>query len=450
MVTLIFVTQTSCTDDILLESNEVLENEVNRFVWQGLNLYYFWQSEVPNLSDERFRTTEELTSFLNRFPTPEGLFNTLLFQEDRFSWIVDDYIALDNAFQGVSKSFGYEFKLLRVSSASNELFGYVEYVIPDSPAGVAGLKRGDIFTEVNGQVLTLENYVSLIIESDNYTLTLANFRSSELLTSNTEVPLTAVELVENPILLSKTLEVGNVRVGYFVYNQFINNNVAHIELNNVFQSFIQDEVSELVLDLRYNPGGSLFTCRLLASMIYGEANENTVLGSLIFNDKVSDLNTDFSFLSDIPIDSSSVEMNRLNIDRVFVLTTESTASASELIIAGLIPYMDVVVIGDQTTGKNESSITLYDSPEVAYSSNEPGDVNPNHRYAMQPIVSKLTNSEFLDYSSGLIPSVVLIESDFFDDLQPLGDVEETLLKEALLIISGTAREQKEWPVVNKG
>ncbi len=438
----------SCTDESVLSGDVMLDNEVNQFVWQGMNLYYFWQSDVANLTDNRFSTTESLTSFLNAFPDPQVLFNSLLFPSDRFSWIVDDYVALDNSFQGVSKSFGYEFKLVNISSSGNELFGYVEYVIPNSPASEAGLERGDVFYLVNGQQLTVDNYRDLMIDSDHYTLSLANFRDNTFSLTGEEMELTAVELEEDPVFFYKILDVADKKVGYLVYNQFVSNDDAHLRLNDVFGLFLSKGISELVLDLRYNPGGALFTCRLLASMIYGAADESTVLGSLVFNDKVSDLNSDFKFLSNIPLSDtvSNVSMNRLDINRVFVLTTSGTASASELIIAGLQPYLDVVVIGEKTTGKNESSITLYDSPDKAYLSNDEEDVNLGHRYAMQPIVSKLTNSQSLDYSTGITPLIALDETDFFSELLPLGEKEEPLLKGALGIISGTGREGEDLPL----
>jgi len=90
----------------------------------------------------------------------------------------------------------------------------------------------------------------------------------------------------------------------------------------------------------------------------------------------------------------------LNLTKVYIITTKSTASASELVINGLKPFINVIQIGDVTTGKNVGSITLYDSPTF-----EKEGVNPSHKYAMQPLVLKIVNADgFGDYQSGLVPT----------------------------------------------
>ena len=122
-------------------------------------------------------------------------------------------------------------------------------------------------------------------------------------------------------------------------------------------------------------------------------------------------------------------MNSLNLTRVYVLTTSSSASSSEGIINNLDPYIDVIHIGDYTVGKNSGSITIKDFI------NDDGDVNPNHKYAMQPIVTKTANSVgFADFDDGLVPDIYLLES--LSNLGILGDINEKLFKRALDHISG--------------
>jgi C-terminal processing protease CtpA/Prc len=129
---------------------------------------------------------------------------------------------------------------------------------------------------------------------------------------------------------------------------------------------------------------------------------------------------------------------------VFILTSGGTASASELIISGLQPYMNVTLVGTRTVGKNVASVTLYDSPSSFYLENDPTVVNPNHLYAIQPIIAQLTNADgFSDYTDGIMPDFEVRESGFLSDLKPLGDPEEPLLAEALAIIGGVARVHAE-------
>ena len=119
--------------------------------------------------------------------------------------------------------------------------------------------------------------------------------------------------------------------------------------------------------------------------------------------------------------------------KVYILTSSSTASASELVINGLKPYITVVQIGDVTTGKNVGSVTLYDSPTFGKE-----DRNPNHRYAMQPLVLKIVNGAgFGDYQNGLEPDFELKET--ISTLDVLGSPTEPLLKLAIGKITGTAK-----------
>jgi len=422
-----------------------LKREQDLFIWQSMNLFYFYQPDVSSLADDAFADYQELFSYLNRFSTSKDLFSEgLLSSNDRFSWIVDDYAALEKSFQGTDTSFGYEFRLLRSSEGHNNLFGYVKYVVEGGPADLAGLKRGDIFNKINNVQLTIDNYQDALYGTESYQITLAKIENSQVLSTDSTVALTAVQLTENPILFHDVVDLGGLKVGYLAYNQFVNNNSAHRQLNNVFGRFKSEGVQELVLDLRYNPGGSVLTTRILASLVYS-ASSSTEFGSIIYNDKLDAyFNRALYFLESIPIvneDNFMVGEEPINsfngLSRVFVLTSGSTASASELLIVGLSPYLEVITIGTTTVGKNEGSVTLYDSRNSLFRSNKSEDLNPNHTYAIQPIISKLSNSEgFSDYSGGLEPDVVIDEKDFLEDFKPLGDLEEPLLAKAVSMITG--------------
>lgn len=423
--------------------NVPLESEVNEFVWQGLRSYYYWQSEVSDLRDDRFVTFDELHMFLNTFNTPELLFDHFLYPDDRFSWIVDDYQELDDSFQGKSKSFGFEFGLVRIGS-SDQFFGFVKYVLDGSPADLAGIKRGDLFHSVNNTKITESNFRELLLEQESYTISFGSFISTEqgLNEDGAVIGLTALSIGENPVFLTKILEVEGSKVGYLVYNQFINS--KHNELNEAFGTFKAEGVTEMVLDLRYNPGGSVTTSRVLASMLYDDASDADIFGSIVYNERLAEFNTELSFLEEVPIidnDNNQIgsePMNRIDVSRLFILTSGGTASASELVIAGLQPYMDITLIGTTTVGKNVGSITLYDSPDDGYT--DKNNLNTTHTYAMQPIISQLANSKgFTDYIDGFEADVEVSELDYLGGMIPLGDEREPLLEQALAIISGLGR-----------
>src|SRR5690606_39325231 len=116
-----------------------------------MNEVYLWQDDVANLSDTKFSNQDQYYTFLNGYNTPEGLFDALLYQKDvvdKFSYLVDDYVSLENSFQGTSTSNGLDFQLVRLSG-SNDLFGFVRYVANNSDASNKDIKRGDFFLTVN-------------------------------------------------------------------------------------------------------------------------------------------------------------------------------------------------------------------------------------------------------------------------------------------------------------
>ncbi|PJJ06991.1 C-terminal processing protease CtpA/Prc [Flavobacterium sp. 1] len=412
--------------------------EVNDFIWKGLNLYYLWQADVPNLADDKFANQAELNNFLKGYSKPEDLFDALRVDKsiDRFSWIVSDYLELEGQLQGTTKNDGVDFGLYLKSSGSTEIFGWVRYIIPNSDASTKDIKRGAIFYGVNGTQLTVSNYQSLLLNSENYTLNLADYNNGTITPNGKSVNLTKTVLAENPILINNVIESGGHKIGYLMYNGFYPN--YDTQLNDVFASLKTQGVTDLVLDLRYNGGGSIQSATRLASMITGQFT-GKVFSKQRWNDKINSYfqSEDPDALKNLFTSTvGSSPLNSLNLTKVYVLTTKSTASASELVINGLKPYIDVVQIGDITTGKNVGSITIYDSPTFGKENR-----NPNHRYAMQPIVLKIVNAaDFGDYFNGLTPTYALKEN--LANLGVLGTSSEPLLSTAIGKITGTAKMLK--------
>jgi C-terminal processing protease CtpA/Prc len=198
----------------------------------------------------------------------------------------------------------------------------------------------------------------------------------------------------------------------------------------VFADFASDGVSELVLDLRYNGGGSVQTAAYLGSMITGQFT-GQVYSKAFYNENLSNNNRDYLFTNSI---EGGGAINSLNLNKVYILTTNRrTASASELVINSLSPYIDVVVIGENTVGKTQISITIYDSPNLGYEGR-----NSGHFYAMQPLVANSVNvNDELVPSDGLTPDIELRE--YPSTLGVLGEINEPLLQAALLDISNSGR-----------
>lgn len=431
---MLFAFLLGCSDNSTNSSEEVEEpSSQKQFVWNAMNFWYFWQDDVPDLADDRFSSDEDFFEYLNGFTDAEAVFNDLLFNlEDDFSFFIEDYEEFQQSQQGISESFGFEFGLIPLSN-SNDIFGYVQYVLPDSPADTAGLERGDLFLSVDGTQLTRNNFESLLLNRTSYELSLAEIENNTISETGETVSLEAVTIQEDPVFISTIIDTASTSIGYLMYNAFQRN--SHQRLNEVFGTFQSEGIEELVLDLRYNSGGSAQTSQVIASMISGQSEFDiyTIYG---FNSKRSAQNDTVSFLDQVPLeDGSQVPMNQLSLDRVFILTGFNTASASEVVINGLDPYMDVTLIGEQTVGKDDGSLTLYDAPAPYH---EETNANPNHKNAIQPIVLKVVNVDGRDYPDGFTPQTdnQINEVNFLEDLPPLGGPEDPLLARALEVITG--------------
>ncbi|WP_369753328.1 S41 family peptidase [Flavobacterium sp. WC2409] len=414
--------------------------EVQDFIWKGLNQYYLWQADVPNLADDRFASQDQLNVFLRGYPVPEELFDALRVDKsiDRFSWIVSDYLELEQALGGISKNHGAEFGLVYKPGSTTEIFGYVRYILPNSDAATKNIQRGSIFYGVNGTQLTISNYQTLL-GADSYTLNLADYNGGAITSNGKSVDLVKTTVAENPILINKVITNGAHKIGYLMYNGFYAE--YDTQLNAAFESLKSQGITDLVLDLRYNGGGSVLTATRLASMITGQYT-GQIFAKQQWNSKINDYfasNNPEALNNNFTDQIGTTPINSLNLSKIYILTTKSTASASELVINGLKPYMDVVQIGDITTGKNVGSVTLYDSPTFGKDNR-----NPNHRYAMQPIVLKIINAAgFGDYYNGLTPTYQLKEN--LGNLDVLGNSSEPLLSTAIGKITGTGKMLKQNP-----
>lgn len=412
--------------------------EIQNFIWKGLNAYYLWQNEVPDLSDRRFSSQQQLNEYLREFEDPNLLFESLLYQRettDKWSWIVEDYIALEQSFQGTTQTTGMEFGLVRYRNERNNVFGYVRYVIPNTDAAAQGVERGMIFSSINGTQITIDNYRNLLFSEETaLTINLSNYNSGDPITNGTSINLTKSSYTENPIHLAKTINEGGKKIGYLMYNSFTT--TFDSQLNQIFSQFKTDGVTDLIIDLRYNGGGSVQTACYLGSMITGQFTGD-VFSKQLFNEKYMNIANPESLVNRFKNKiGNSENINSLNLNTIYFITTSSSASASELVINSLDPYIDVFTVGGKTTGKYVGSITLYDSPNLYSKDN----INPNHNWAMQPIVLEIVNKDNNNDKDGIEPTIEIPED--FSNLGVLGNSEEPLLARTLQFITTGNRAAK--------
>ena len=437
------------------EPDEIKEaTDVNKFIYDGLSTYYLWQGEVPALYKQVYQTNKDsLNLFLNKYKDPEDLFYDLLYkygEVDKFSLIVDNSQEIDDWLAGISESVGMDFRLYYIRSGSSDLVGVIRYVQKGSPAEKAGLKRGDFFLQVDGQQLTSANYQTLLFSHKSYTMGFASYNGTVFTLNGRTVPLTAVKLLENPIHLDTVFFDGGIKVGYLVYNSFSNtydsllNSNYDIELNKVFGRFKNEGIQKLILDLRYNGGGYVSSAIYLASMIhsvnrqliFSKTKYNTLLTNYYYDNYGANyFNEYFTDVIEATEKTPATPINSLGLNEIYIIATSETASASEMLINGLAPYISVKHVGGNTVGKNVGSFTIKDWID------NNGTVNPSHKWAMQPIVLKIANSQdFGEFTDGLVPDIPAQE--YAVDLRPLGDPSEDLLKACLDDIKGSKSGQK--------
>jgi carboxyl-terminal processing protease len=395
---------------------------VQNWIHSNMEYWYYWSSQMPSNPD---------TTML-----PEPFFYSLLYKGtdgDRFSWIEPDYTTLINELNGVTKEAGYNFRLYLASAGSTDVIGQITYIKKGSPAESADLMRGDIFYQINSTPITTSNYRTLLNATGSpFTLNAKRYNpDTQALISDQVYSLNPVELAENPVLMDSVYTFNGKKVGYMVYNFFSPGSGASKpydqEVDNVFSDFKAKGVNEVVLDLRFNGGGYISSAINLASLLVPAYNSTKIFVSYQYNNQVQS-----EILNDPSLGASYLQKKFIakasnigdNLSRIFVLTSNGTASSSELIINGLRPYLTITTIGDTTYGKNVGSITITDKK------------NTTNTWGMQPIVFKSANSlGFSDYGSGFAPDPGNYDADNHYFLRPLGDIQEPLLNKALYIIT---------------
>ncbi|MBE7630193.1 S41 family peptidase [Tenacibaculum piscium] len=445
LVSFSLITLVSCR-----EKESTPENiEIQHFVWRGLNAFYLWQDKIPDLSDTRFKNDVELNTYLAGFENPTDLFYSSLSMNDEYpknpnstySWIVEDYIALENSFQSIRLTTGMKIKAVNYADGSAKYYVYVYDVSKGSDADTKGIKRGMLINQVNGTEITKDNINDLFNQA-SFTVHLADYQQGNPVSNGRTVLLTTSQVTENPIQQAKVITQGSNRIGYLLYNQFSSS--FDEALNAEFLNFKNEAITDLIVDLRYNGGGSVQSASYLAQMITGQFT-GELFSKQVWNHKVNaNFSPDFfnNNFTDKIINKdnqgtivSEKNIEGLHLNRVYFIVSGNSASASELVINGLKPYIDVKLVGTQTYGKHVGSITLYDSDNFMRTGE---NLKTSHTWAMQPIVLEIQNKKGENKPNGFIPEVIIQETP--NALGILGDSSEPLLAKTIEYITKGVRE----------
>ncbi|GEO20585.1 S41 family peptidase [Cyclobacterium qasimii] len=331
---IVFFSTTSCERNT--DESPQDPNLVKNAILESMQEWYYWNDKLPSVVNvNSYGSNDEL------------LYNLMYVELDRWSYLTtkEDF---DDAFTGQNIGHGFGFGL----NEDDELF--VSFVYDDSPAGKDGWQRGWQIIEVNGKPIATyrvdggynfnlgENVPGI---SNTFTFKLPDGST----TSRTNIKS---DYQANSVLHKEIIEEGNKKIGYWVYNSFkATANLTptkSLEVEETLNYFESENINELILDLRYNGGGSVDVAeQIMNALVPAEAN-----GKLMYTNA---FNTDKDELNEA---SNFEKLNNIDLTKLVVLTSRGSASSSELVINCLRPYMEVILIGETTYGKPVGSFPL--------------------------------------------------------------------------------------------
>jgi C-terminal processing protease CtpA/Prc len=391
--------------------------KINEFIEAVMNDVYLWYKEVPDI-DIRYEFDSK------------AYFDKLLYADDKWSIITDDAKKLLDSYEGKETTYGWSLTFSYADQQRVKVVAIVEFVYPKTPAALAGFKRGDIIHKMNGTDITVDNYMQLLT-SASLNCEFGQYSENLGIINSKTTSMSALELNLDPVQFITIIEHGGHKIGYLFYAQYVDNYNASIDY--ALQNFIDNQVTDVVLDLRYNPGGYGFVAQYLCSSLapVDVVNAEKTLVKFLWNDKYQKLWQDkneqdqlgINFLKSVPI--------KMGLKKLHIITGQGTASASELTITGLKPYMNVKTVGETTYGKYTGALLL--KPEYYYE--KESEYKDFENWLVQAIAHRYANSlGVTDFKDGFVADIP-VEDDILSPI-PLGDKKEKMLKKAIEDITG--------------
>lgn len=382
------------------------------YKWTGRDLWmdsimreeYLWFEDIPDSKD------------LNYFLEPDAFLKKIISPLDK------GYSSVDTLYATPPPSYGFDYTLYSIADNDTAYNALITYVIPGSPAAECELKRGDWIMKINDDYITKKTE-TLLSEGENRKLLIGAYSTQKneedgeevgVITSYRTANLPASRPVEDVAIPAYDVLAGGV--GYLAYNSFSTGDNS--ELLRLSQFYKENNVKEFVLDLRYNAGGAMECVQLLASMLAPADKLGSPFASLLYSLKQAAKDRELILDAELLQGGSN-----LNLSKVYILTSSTTAGAGEMLINCLKPYMTVVLVGATTKGENVGT--------ASFPSNK-------FQWVLRPAVCEVFNSEgTADYSTGFTADYAVSSLQDFAKVLPLGDPNEEMLSAALGIIDGS-------------
>ncbi|SHG88030.1 S41 family peptidase [Chryseobacterium vrystaatense] len=382
---------------------------VNLWVQDSMRRYYYWADQMPAKPDYHLPVKD--------------FFKSLLASQDRFSFAVDTMDPSSYP-RSVRNMYGFDYAVIQLPDGS--VVTTIKLVMKSSPAFNSGLQRGMIITKINGKTITAANAEELTSSIKDQTvieLTVGEWKNGSVENEKNIKVYYGYSL--NQPLDSKIFEQNGKKTGYLYIYDFPDGMTP--TLNQKFSQFKAAGIQELILDLRYNYGGSVSSAAALCALIPSGITSSSPF--IIYKGNKNGGEVKRTFAEQIAYDPHALDFNShrsnaLGLNKVYILTSNSTASASEIVINNLKPYMQVVQVGDVTLGKDMAGFLVEDK-------RKPKKIS----WQLHPVIYKVFNANGEGaYSKGIDPQIIANEFAKLP-LLPLGDSEESLISSALNSIS---------------
>lgn len=395
------------------------QTALDSWMYDIMQQNYLWYQDLPSYKD------------VNLFLDPASFLSKVKSKSDSYSFV-------DSIMETPLPTYGFDYSLVRNPDIDTAYNALITYVIPKSPAAIAGLKRGNWIVKVDTSYISRKYEAQLLQGTEPLEVTLGVYKKVEPEEGEEPVDIyrvvpvegdptrigAAVSLVDNPVHYKDILTLTDgSEVGYLMYNSFIagtKNNAEEYnnELRNWSAELAQKDIHKVILDLRYNKGGSIECVQLLSTILTSSYYLDQTMGFLEYNDKNIDKDATLTFNSELLNPSGK----NLDLNTLIVLISGETAGAPEMLMHCLNGKIQTLIaIGSATKGQNVATEQF---------------INEEFQWSVNPVVCTIYNSEHDTYS-GYPPTYSVNASTDYLSFLPFGDPQETLLNVALGVLNGT-------------
>ncbi|MFB6455566.1 S41 family peptidase [Chitinophaga sp. Hz27] len=400
----------------VMPTGPVTQGEINSWISDSMHYFYLWNQQLPPKPDTGLAPLHFFSSLRNSADPFSSLYNP------------DDASTLQTS---LYTNFGIDISIISFPASASGAIAVVKLAAANSYAA-SKFSRGSYITRINNTPITTANASQLVaqIMQDKTGLFTPATVANGIVTEAAAVQLD-FGYPRDQSVYTTTLVSSNKKIGYLYYNSFNDN--YNTDLVNIFRKYITTGITDLILDLRYNTGGSIAASALLSALITDGINEGSTYIQLTGNNIQGSYKMSFGETmavpeSGIPVKFADISSARLKLAKVYILTSHQTISAAELTINNLKPYTKVIQIGGTTYGKDKGTIIVRDKR------------NPKRiSWVLQPITFQLSNASGQGgYTQGLVADYPIDEMSK-QPLVALGDPGDPLIAKAISLITGNGR-----------